>query len=203
MRNGAAPLARLDVDAPINLALQGATGPRVLDRPLKVDFIADSLPLDALPRFTDIVSNVHGRVVGAVAARGTGTQAAACSDNSVSTSRTFKLEPLGVSMSDIGGLVHMTGTEIVVDTIGGKSGEGTFTVAAKIGIADATNPTFDLKFAAKDATVLDNDIGELHANATIGMNGPMSGVAVSGRARIVHGTDLHPQRGRPAPGEHR
>jgi len=37
---------------------------------------------------------------------------------------TFKLEPIGVSMTDIGGLMHMTGTAIVIDTIGGKSGGG-------------------------------------------------------------------------------
>ncbi|HMA03727.1 MAG TPA: hypothetical protein VKP02_15275, partial [Gemmatimonadaceae bacterium] len=67
LRNGGQPLAHIDVDAPINLALAGATTPRVLDRPLKVDFVADSLPLDALPRFTDAVSDVHGRIIGAIA----------------------------------------------------------------------------------------------------------------------------------------
>ena len=187
MRDGGAPLARLDVDAPINLALEGVTGPRMLDRPLKVDFLADSLPLDALPRFTDIVSNVHGRVVGAVAARGTGTKPLVLGQLALDFA-TFKFEPLGVNMSDIGGLIHMTGTEIVIDTIGGKAGEGTLTIAGKIGIADSKNPTFDLKFGARDATVLDNDVGELHANGDIAMKGPMTGVAVSGRARIVHGT---------------
>ncbi|HEV7706532.1 MAG TPA: translocation/assembly module TamB domain-containing protein [Gemmatimonadaceae bacterium] len=196
MRNGGAPLARLDIDAPINLALEGATGSRMLDRPLKVDFLADSLPLDALPRFTDLVSNVHGRVIGAVAARGTGTKPLVLGQLGLDFA-TFKLEPLGVSMTDIGGLIHMTGTEIVIDTIGGKSGEGSFTMAGKIGIADGTNPTFDLKFDAKDATVLDNDIGELHANADIALKGPMTGTAVSGRARIVHGTIYIPNGGGP------
>ncbi|MDQ2767384.1 MAG: translocation/assembly module TamB, partial [Gemmatimonadota bacterium] len=194
LRNGGAPLARLDVDAPINLALEGVTGPRVLDRPLKVDFIADSLPLDALPRFTDLVSNVHGRVIGAVAARGTGTKPLVLGQLGLDFA-TFKLEPLGVTMTDIGGLIHMTGTEIVIDTIGGKSGEGVLNITGKIGIAEATNPTFDLKFAAKDATVLNNDVGELHANADIAMRGPMMGVAVTGKARIVHGTVYIPNGG--------
>ena len=196
MRNGGQPLARLDVDAPINLALAGVEGPRVLDRPLKADFIADSLPLDALPRFTDIVSNVHGRVIGAVAARGTGAHPLVLGQLGLDFA-TFKLEPLGVDMSDIGGLVHMTGSEIVVDSIGGKSGEGTLNLSGKIGIADVTNPVFDLKFSANDATVLNNDIGELHANAQVAMNGPMDGVAVSGRARIVHGTVYIPTGGGP------
>ncbi|MDQ2930108.1 MAG: translocation/assembly module TamB [Gemmatimonadota bacterium] len=195
-REGGQPLARLDVDAPVNLALAGVTGPRVLDRPLKVDFLADSLPLDALPRFTDIVSNVHGRVIGAVAARGTGTHPRVLGQLGLDFA-TFRLEPLGVDMHDIGGLVHMTGTEIVIDTIGGKSGEGTMMLTGKIGIADATNPVFDLKFAARDATVLNNEVGDLHANANVEMKGPMDGVAVTGRARIVHGTIYIPTSGGP------
>ena len=116
------PLARIDVDAPINLALAGATGPRVLDRPLKVDFVADSLPLDALPRFTDVVSNVHGRVD----RRGRRTRhrnaSAACSDSSASISRRSSSSRSASTMRDMGGLVHMTGTEIVIDSIGGEVG---------------------------------------------------------------------------------
>ncbi|MEO8881704.1 MAG: translocation/assembly module TamB domain-containing protein [Gemmatimonadaceae bacterium] len=196
MREGGAPLARLDVDAPINLALAGVTGPRVLDRPLKVDFVADSLPLDALPRFTDLVSNVHGRVIGAVAARGTGTHPRVLGQLGLDFA-TFRLESLGVDMRDIGGLVHMTGTEIVIDTIGGNSGEGWMALSGKIGIVDATNPVFDLKFTARDATVLNDELGELHANANVAMKGPLQGVSVSGRARIVHGTIYIPTSGGP------
>jgi translocation and assembly module TamB len=97
----------------------------------------------------------------------------------------------------MGGLIHMTGKEIVIDTLGAKTGEGSLTIAGKIGIADATNPNFDLKFVANDATVLDNDIGELHANANIAMKGPMDSVSVTGRARIVHGTVYIPTGGGP------
>ena len=196
LRNGGTPLAHIDVDAPINLALAGATGPRVLNRPLKVDFVADSLPLDALPRFTDQVSNVHGRIIGAVAARGTGTKPVVLGQMGLDFA-TFKLEALGVTARDMGGLIHMTGKEIVIDTLGAKTGEGSLTIAGKIGIADATNPNFDLKFVANDATVLDNDIGELHANANIAMKGPMDSVSVTGRARIVHGTVYIPTGGGP------
>ena len=196
LRFGAQPLARLDVDAPINLALQGVTGPRVLDAPLKADFVADSLPLDALPRFTDVVSNVHGRIVGAVAARGTGTKPLVLGQLGLDFAN-FKIEPLGVTMTDLSGLIRMTGTQIVIDSVGGKSGEGELQVSGKIGIGDVTNPTFDLNFAAADATVLDNDVGELHANATIAVKGPMDGVSVSGRARIVHGTVYIPNGGGP------
>jgi Uncharacterized protein conserved in bacteria len=187
LRNGGQPLAHVDVDAPINLALAGATTPRVLDRPLKVDFVADSLPLDALPRFTDAVSDVHGRIIGSIAARGTGTKPVVLGQLGLDFA-TFKLAALGVTARDMGGLLHMNGKEIVIDTIGARSGEGVIGIKGKIGIADATNPKFDLKFDATDATVLDNDIGELHATAAIAVAGPMDGVSVTGRARIVHGT---------------
>jgi hypothetical protein len=187
MRNGATPLAHIDVDAPINLAMAGATSPRLLDRPLKVDFVADSLPLDALPRFTDAVSDVHGRIIGAIAARGTTTKPVVLGQLGLDFA-TFKLTALGVTAKDMGGLIHMTGKEIVIDTLGAKSGEGTLRIAGTIGIADAANPKLDLSFNATDATVLDNDMGELHANANIDVKGPMNKVSVTGRARIVHGT---------------
>jgi len=187
VRNGGQPLAHIDVDAPINLALAGATTPRVLDRPLKVDFVADSLPLDALPRFTDAVSDVHGRIIGAIAARGTGRKPVVLGQLGLDFA-TFKLAALGVTARDMGGLIHMTGKEIVIDTLGARTGEGTLQIAGTIGIADAANPKFDLRFNANDATVLDNDLGELHANADIAVKGPTDGVSVTGRARIVHGT---------------
>ena len=40
-------------------------------------------------------------------------------------------------------------------------------------------------------------MGELHANANIAMKGPMDGVSVTGRARIVHGTVYIPNGGGP------
>jgi hypothetical protein len=187
LRDGERPLAHIDVDAPINLALAGATSPRLLDRPLKIDFVADSLPLDALPRFTDAVSDVHGRVIGAIAARGTARKPVVLGQLGLDFA-TFKLTALGVTAKDMGGLMHMTGKEIIIDSIGAKSGEGVLQIAGTIGIADAANPKLDLKFDARDATVLDNDTGELHANANIAVKGPMDGVSVTGRARIVHGT---------------
>ena len=175
------------MDAPINLALAGATSPRVLDRPLKVDFVADSLPLDALPRFTDQVSDVHGRIIGAIAARGTGRKPVILGQLGLDFA-TFKLTALGVTARDMGGLMHMTGKEIIIDTLGAKSGEGMLRIAGTIGIENPANPKFDLRFDARDATVLDNDMGELHANADIAVKGPLDGVSVTGRARIVHGT---------------
>ena len=121
------PLAHIDVDAPINLALAGATSPRVLDRPLKVDFVADSLPLDALPRFTDRRVQCawahHRRGCGSRH----GNEAGACSASSGSTSPRSSSTALGVTARDMGGLIHMTGKEIIIDTLGAKSGEGTLT----------------------------------------------------------------------------
>ena len=49
-RGESSPLATFDANVPVNLALEGVTGDRLLDLPMKVNLYADSLPLDALPK---------------------------------------------------------------------------------------------------------------------------------------------------------
>ena len=61
----------VDARLPINLALSGVTGDRLLPRADVGRLVADSLPLELIPQFTDVVSNVHGRAAGKVAMRGT------------------------------------------------------------------------------------------------------------------------------------
>jgi autotransporter translocation and assembly factor TamB len=61
----------VDGRVPINLALSGATGDRLSPDPMAVDLVADSLPLELIPQFTSVISNLHGRAAGKVAMRGT------------------------------------------------------------------------------------------------------------------------------------
>ena len=196
MRNGATPLAHIDVDAPINLAMAGATTPRVLE-PSTQGRLRGGLASTrcAAPLHRRRVRRAwthHRRHCGAWH----GTKPVVLGQLGLDFA-TFKLEALGVTAKDMGGLIHMTGKEIVIDTIGAKSGEGALRIAGTIGIADAANPKLDLSFNATDATVLDNDMGELHANADIDVKGPMDSVSVTGRARIVHGTLYIPTGGGP------
>src|SRR5205085_10045636 len=54
-------LAVVNGSVPINLALEGVTGPRLADdAPPVADLKVDSLPLDAVSRFTDALAGVRG-----------------------------------------------------------------------------------------------------------------------------------------------
>ena len=64
LRKNGSPMTTVDGRVPINLAFTGVTGSRLLDEPMSVDLVADSLPLELIPQFTDVVSNVHGHAGG-------------------------------------------------------------------------------------------------------------------------------------------
>jgi autotransporter translocation and assembly factor TamB len=64
-------LARVNGTVPIDLALSGVTGSRLLDLPLKVTLASDSLPIGLIPQFTDVVTDVGGRALGNVTVGGT------------------------------------------------------------------------------------------------------------------------------------
>lgn len=192
LRNLAQPLAIVDADVPVNLALSGVTGPRLLERPMRVDFRADSLSLDALPKFTDAVSDVRGRVIGLVSARGTPRHPRFVGRLGLDFA-SFRIVPMGVTLERIGGLVHMVGDSIVIDSIAGSSGGGLVTLAGGIGIATLSKPSFALRISADNALVLDNEQGRLRASANIGVRGPYTAVAVTGRAQILNGVIYVPE----------
>jgi hypothetical protein len=71
LRRNGKPMMTVDGLIPINLALSGVTGSRLLSAPMSVDLVADSLPLELIPEFTAAVSNLHGKAAGRVTMRGT------------------------------------------------------------------------------------------------------------------------------------
>ncbi|HEX6535471.1 MAG TPA: translocation/assembly module TamB domain-containing protein [Gemmatimonadaceae bacterium] len=186
------PLATIRADVPVNLAFAGVTGSRLLDRAMRVDFRADSLPLDALPKFTDAVADVRGRVIGLVAARGTPRHPSLAGRLAVDFA-SFRIVPMGVTLRQISGMVHMLGDSIVIDTLSGMSGGGVVALRGGVGIATLTRPSFALRATARDALVLDTEQGQLRADADIGVSGPFTDVAISGRARILNGAIYVPE----------
>ena len=52
LRNGGAAMATVDGRIPVNLALSGVTGKRLLDAPMSVDLVGDSLPVELIPHFS-------------------------------------------------------------------------------------------------------------------------------------------------------
>lgn len=177
---------------PVNLALSGVTGDRFPGEGLQVELAADSLPLSFIGEATDLVSNTSGtaaarlslsgsiarpRIVGAVALQ----DAAA------------KIEPLGVDISDIRGIVRMAGDTVVIDSLVGRS-RGQILVRGGLGIGNWREPAFDLYLVADDAKVLDNDTGELYVSAGLALRGPWSAPYLSGQATVEEGV-LHAPSG--------
>ena len=191
-REGGTPVVIADGIVPINLALQDVVGSRFPDRPLQVDLVADSLPLDVLPRLTDAIYDVRGRAVGSLKARGTlrhpnVTGALALDLGS------FGVTALGVRVRDINGVIRMHGDTLVIDSIVGISGGGPIRLAGGLGIATLTRPSFDLVVTASNARVLDNDHGRLRADADLAVEGPYDGVVVTGAAIIRNGVVYIPE----------
>jgi translocation and assembly module TamB len=182
------PLATMSARIPVDMALaRTVTGSRLLDKPMRVDLHADSLPLDALPRFTDAVANVQGRVIGAVAARGTPRKPSLAGALALDFA-SFRVVPMGVTLSDIAGRIRMLGDSISIDSLAGYSGGGTMSLAGGIGIKDPRKPSFALTITGRNALAMNTNEARLHANADIAVRGSLaSGADITGRATILDG----------------
>jgi translocation and assembly module TamB len=191
-RAGGAPLATFAGQLPIDLALQrNSNRSRIGRGAVTADLVADSLPLELLPQFTDAVANVQGRAAGRVAVRGTMrdpkfTGALALDLGS------FKIVSTGMQVRNIAGFVRMRDDTVFVDSIAGRA-SGPIRLAGTIGVETFTNPVFDLNFFTQNARVLNNEQGSLRADAEIAMSGPLSAAYVSGRARVRSGVIYIPE----------
>ena len=193
-RNGGMSLATLEAQLPINLAISGVQGPRLPDGPVVIDLVADSLPLDVLPQFTDAITDVRGRVIGSVAVRGTMRNPQTVGALALDLG-SFGIAPLGVVVRDIRGNLRMQGDTIVVDSIIGRSGGGTVRLAGGLGVETLTAPSFDLELLALDARVLNNETGRIRADASIHVEGPFDGVHITGGATLRDGIIYIPETG--------
>src|SRR5207302_2331324 len=94
------PSVIADARLPINLALSGVTGARLLDLPMRVDVHGDSLPLNLISTFTDAVANIGGKAAGSFVMGG--TLARPTFAGAVSwTHGSMKIVPTGMIVHDI------------------------------------------------------------------------------------------------------
>ncbi|MGZ8411851.1 MAG: translocation/assembly module TamB domain-containing protein [Gemmatirosa sp.] len=193
---GTRPVLTATGGVPINLALQGVTGPRLAENaPLTVDARLDSLPLDLASRFTDAVADVHGTASGTMAVRGTvrspeprGTVRLADAG--------FVLAATGTRLREALGVVQLRGDSVVVDSLVGYTlarRRGRVAIRGGIGIATPSQPSFDLQLVVDRARVLDSEQGRIDASAQIAVYGPFDRVFVSGGARVLGGVFYIPE----------
>ena len=186
----ATPIATAEGTIPINLAFS-TDAPRLPDRPLRLDVDADSLPLGILGQVSDLVTNVDGSAAGAVRVRGTTSDPEFVGALTLSRA-TARIEPAGVTLHDINGRLRLVGDTVLVDSLVAYN-SGRILVRGGIGIAQPTQPSFDLYLVARNATVLDTELGRVRADAGLSMRGPFDNVYVSGATTITEGVIYIPE----------
>jgi hypothetical protein len=180
-----------NVVLPVNLAM-GATGPRLLDAPLRVDVTGDSLPLDLIPAVTDMVAQVRGTASGVFSMRGTVRRpvlAGALSWRGGS----LKIVPAGVTVEAITASVRMARDTVFVDSIAGRSGQGTVSLSGRMYVGNWREPRFDLHLVADGADVLNNTHGQLAADAGLSLTGPWREAYIAGLVQIRKGVAYIPE----------
>lgn len=191
LRNGGLPITRLDGHIPINLAFTGVTGSRILPAPMAVDLVADSLPLELIPHFTDLVSNLHGHAFGQVSMRGTLNRptlvgAVAWQHGSVMINQT------GATINDIGASIRMANDTVYVDSIAG-SAKGPVRLRGTLAVGNWREPAFNLYLVSSGAELLNNQWGNLRVDAGLALTGPFNGAYLSGAATITQGVIYAPE----------
>jgi translocation and assembly module TamB len=185
------PARGRDGTLPINLALSGVTGSRMLDEPIDVKVVSDSVPLALVP-------NLHryghggGRDGARQLHRGRHAQEAGDARRARAVPGAVPLGATGTMLDDVNGTVRMTGDSVYVDSIAG-SANGPVRLTGTMAIGNWREPTFNLTFHAQDAELLNTDRGEVHANADLKITGPFAHANVTGRVRRRARRPLRPR----------
>jgi len=184
-------IVRADARLPVNLALSGVTGSRMLAGPLTVDVVGDSLPIDLISQFTDVVSDVHGRAAGQVSVRGTFDHPIVAG-GVVLAHGTVKLTTTGMLLEDVAGTVRMARDTVYVDSLVGYA-KGEVRVRGTLAVSNLRDPAFDVYLVSRNAEVLHNERGRVRADAGLRFTGPLSHAYLSGQVNVTQGVVYGPE----------
>ncbi|MBA3656392.1 MAG: translocation/assembly module TamB [Gemmatimonadaceae bacterium] len=177
---------------PINLALTGVTGSRFpTNREIALNVTADSLPLDLIPSFNDIVTNVRGKTTANVKVAGTLNKPRITGEFKLADGAA-RIVPAGIDVKQINASIRLLSDTIVIDSIAGNS-NGRISVRGGIGIADMKSPALDLRVQSDNARVLNNHLGNIRAASTLTIVGPFGNAYVTGAVRVRDGVIYIPE----------
>jgi translocation and assembly module TamB len=189
-RNGE-PMTTADARLPINLAVTGVTGDRLLPRPMSVDITGDSLPIDLIPELTDVVTNVHGHAAGRIAMRGT-LRRPSLTGGLVLDRGTMTITASGATIEDIAGTVRMADDTVYVDSIAGWA-KGPVWLSGIVAVGDWRDPSFNLHLRSSGAELLANQYGKLRADADVAFTGPFTTATLKGNVTVTQGVIYAPE----------
>jgi hypothetical protein len=185
------PIMRADARLPVNLALSGVTGPRLLPLPVALDVTADSMPLQLISHFTDVVSDVNGHAAGQVTMRGT-FERPSLAGALIITRGSVKLTSTGMFLHDVAGSVRMANDTVYVDSLVGNA-KGPITVRGTLAVGDWREPAFNLYLVSHGAEVLHNERGRVRADAGLRLTGPFTRAYLSGQVNVTQGVVYAPE----------
>jgi translocation and assembly module TamB len=178
-------LAVAEGDIPINLALADVTGSRFPDRGMRLAVLADSLPIDLIPQFTDALEDVSGTAIGRLEVTGRLDRPRLVGALAIHDAR-GRITATGVRVRDVNGYIRMLGDSVIIDSLVGHSG-GPIRISGGLAVGNWREPEFNLFMIAQDARILDNDQGTLRADAALALTGPFRNAYVSGQMAIRTG----------------
>lgn len=188
-------VATLDGHLPINLALTGVTGSRLLPGPLAVDLVGDSLPIGLIPQFTDLVANVQGHAAGKISVRGT-LQHPTFVGAMLLSNGAVKILSTGATITNMAAAVRLANDTVYVDSLVGRA-KGSVRLRGTLAMTGAkwTQPAFNLYLVSNNAQLLNNDWGRLQIDAGLALTGPFDDAYLSGAATITQGVIYAPETG--------
>jgi len=191
LRRNGQPMMSVDGRIPINLALSGVTGSRLLPDAMTVDLVADSLPLELVPEFTAAISNFHGRAAGTVAMHGTLKRPSLVGAFTLAKG-TVTLAATGATLDNINASLRMANDTVYVDSIAG-SAKGPVRVHGSLAVGDWREPSLNLFLTSSGAELVNNDKGKLRVDAGVALTGPFRAGYLSGALVITQGVVYAPE----------
>jgi translocation and assembly module TamB len=185
------PITTADARLPINLAFSGVSGDRRLPQPMTLDVAGDSLPVDLIPEFTDLVTNVHGHVAGKFTMRGTFKRP------SLTGSLTFDhaattITASGSAIDNITGSVRMEGDTVFVDSLAGNA-IGSVRVTGTLGVGNWREPSFALELTSDGARLINNNYADLRVDSKLKLTGPFAKALLNGDVTVDQGVLFAPE----------
>jgi translocation and assembly module TamB len=187
-----APITLIDARLPINLALTGVTGPRLLPQAMAVDVTADSLPIELIPQFTDLVSNVHGRAAGKFSFRGT-LKRPELVGAVVVNHATMTLNSTGAVFEDLNASVRMANDTVFVDSVSAWA-KGPVKLRGTVAVGSWRNPNMNLFLVSEGAQLFNNDkLAKIRMDAGLALSGPFDNAYLSGAITVTQGVIYAPE----------
>lgn len=173
---------------PIDLALAGVTGSRLIEGPLVADVVLDSLQVEGLPIRPRILDELRGTLFADAHVRGTWksplyTGLGSLRDGALRMS----LATTGMRVDSMVADVRLSRDSLILDSLTARAGKGPFRASGSIDLRDMKRPFVRLSAKGTDLRVFDSPRGLVDANGELVAVGPLDELRVTGTGEMLGG----------------